>query len=168
MDVRSSRAPSDCTLRLWDLATGELIRTFTGHEDWVSGLAITPDGRHALSGSDDCTLKLWDLGTVSSSRTFTGHEDGVTAVAVTPDGRRALSGSRDWNPQTLGSHATGQTPASRFGGHNDSFVSAVAIPRRRRSAAVTLSGSTTIGTLKLWDLATGRCSFGTFRRTRVI
>ena len=44
---------------LWDLATGMELRTFTGHT--VISVAISPDGRTALSGSSDHTLKLWNL-----------------------------------------------------------------------------------------------------------
>jgi len=38
-----------------------MIRTFEGHTDWVSAVAVTPDGRRAVSGSWDQTLRLWDL-----------------------------------------------------------------------------------------------------------
>ena len=63
----------DKTLKLWDLASGKELRTFTGHSDVVSSVAIAPDGRTALSGSWDKTLKLWDLASGKELRTFTGH-----------------------------------------------------------------------------------------------
>src|SRR5262249_44538918 len=56
-----------------------LVRTFAGHQDWVGAVAITPDGRSALSGSDDSTLKLWDLATGKSRLTLVGHEGPVYA-----------------------------------------------------------------------------------------
>jgi len=61
----------------------------------VHVVAVTPDGRHALSGSDDRTLRLWDLENGQCSRTFEGHTRGVHVVAITPEGRYALSGSDD-------------------------------------------------------------------------
>src|SRR5262249_32286040 len=64
-----------------------------GHADAVWGVAFSPDGRRALSGSMDQTLRLWDLATGAELRTFVGHEDGVTAVGFAPDGRRAVSAS---------------------------------------------------------------------------
>ena len=44
-----------------DLRTGQLCRAFVGHEGPVYALAITLDGRHALSSSLDGDIKLWDL-----------------------------------------------------------------------------------------------------------
>jgi WD40 repeat protein len=58
-------------------------------------VAVTPDGRHVISGSDDNTLRVWDLETGQELRTLEGHTDTVSAVALTYDGRRAVSGSWD-------------------------------------------------------------------------
>jgi WD40 repeat protein len=86
----------DRALRLWDLATGETLRTLEGHTGSVSAAAALTDGNRALSGSDDSTLRLWDLATGEILRTLEGHTDGVSAVAVVADGSRALSGSEDY------------------------------------------------------------------------
>ncbi len=61
----------------------------------VSAVAVTPDGRHVVSGSEDNTLRVWDLASGETVRTLSGHTDAVMAVAVTPDGRQAVSGSGD-------------------------------------------------------------------------
>ena len=66
-----------------------------GHTGAVTAVAVTPDGRCAISGSSDKTLKVWDLESGAELRTLEGHSDWVNAVAVTPDGRRAISGSAD-------------------------------------------------------------------------
>ena len=58
---RAVSASVDRTLRLWDLESGQTIRTLEGHTDSVSAVAVTPDGRRAVSASDDRTLRLWDL-----------------------------------------------------------------------------------------------------------
>jgi WD40 repeat protein len=68
-------------------------------------VAIAPDGKRALSGSEDNTLKLWDLDSGRELRTFTGHSNSVLEVAIHPDGLRAISGSVDktlklWNLAT--------------------------------------------------------------------
>ena len=81
-------------LQLWDVATGECLRTFEGHEE-VKSLAFSPDGRFALSGSYDKTLRLWDVATGQCLRTFEGHTSAVASVAFSPDCRFALSGGVD-------------------------------------------------------------------------
>ena len=55
-------------------------------------MAVTADGRRAVSASPDKTLKLWELDSGRELRTLTGHTSSVYAVAVTPDGQRAISG----------------------------------------------------------------------------
>jgi hypothetical protein len=66
-----------------------------GHIMPVSAVAVTPDGRHVVSGSWDRTLRVWDLATGETKTTLQGHTDSISAVAVTPDGRYVVSGSKD-------------------------------------------------------------------------
>ncbi|MBW2246665.1 MAG: peptidoglycan-binding protein [Deltaproteobacteria bacterium] len=61
---------SDHALKLWDVATARIIRTFQGHSDSVNAAAFSPDGRYIVSGSSDNTLKLWDLTTGREIRTI--------------------------------------------------------------------------------------------------
>jgi len=70
-------------------------RTFEGYTSTVTSVAITPDGRYALSGSEDHTLRLWEIGTGKEVRRFKGRAGRLNSVAITPDGRHALSGSGD-------------------------------------------------------------------------
>src|SRR5207237_1343207 len=48
-------------VQVWDLATGQLERTLRGHADQVNAVAVTPDGKTAVSASDDQTLQVWDI-----------------------------------------------------------------------------------------------------------
>lgn len=66
----------------------------TGHTGDVYSVAVTPDGRYALSGSEDRTVRWWDLDSGRCLRALTGHGP-VLSVAVTPDGCHAVSGSDD-------------------------------------------------------------------------
>jgi WD40 repeat protein len=85
----------DNTIRLWDIETGEQIGIFEGHEDGITSIDISPDGRQLLSGSGDRSIRLWDVETGQEIRSFVGHGSWVTDVAFMPDGSSGLSGSDD-------------------------------------------------------------------------
>ena len=55
---------------------GPLLATLEGHGDGVRAVAVTPDGRRAVSGSDDRTLKVWDLEQGALLATLEGHGAG--------------------------------------------------------------------------------------------
>ncbi|MGA8030319.1 MAG: NB-ARC domain-containing protein, partial [Bryobacteraceae bacterium] len=71
-----------------------LLRTLEGHSSLTS-VALTRDGKRAVSASDDNTLKVWDLESGRELRTLEGHSRSVTGVALTADGKRAVSASSD-------------------------------------------------------------------------
>src|SRR5436305_8780205 len=82
-------------MRLWDVETGAELRRFEGHTAKVWCVALSPNGRLALSGSYDTTMRLWDMETGKELRRFEGHNSHVNSVAFAPDGRHALSGGED-------------------------------------------------------------------------
>jgi WD40 repeat protein len=85
----------DGSLRLWDLETGRVVRSFAGHRGGVPGVAIAPDGRRALSAGEDGTVRLWDVESGRELVVLSGHRGQANSVAFCPDGRRALSGGAD-------------------------------------------------------------------------
>jgi WD40 repeat protein len=81
---------------VWELETGRELHTLAGHSDSVYGVAVTPDGKRAVSASGDHTLKVWELETGRDLHTLAGHSSSVHGVVVTPNGKRAASASGDW------------------------------------------------------------------------
>jgi WD40 repeat protein len=100
----------------------------------VRAVALSSDGRHALSGSDDGTLIWWDLERGLPLKTLAGHQGWVRAVALSSDGRHALSGSRDATVR-LWDLASGQCRACLPCPH---VVSALALAPDNRTVAAGL------------------------------
>jgi len=67
-----------------DPETGSTLKTFSGHEDTVGSLAISPDSRWLASASYDMTIKLWDVSSGHLIASFFPHPDG-RCIAWTAD-----------------------------------------------------------------------------------
>ena len=107
-EERKLVAGTDNTIRLWDLATGDEVRRFDGHTNWVNSVAISPDGSRILSGGgghieedgqwtagSDASIRFWDLRSGEEIRRFSIQDAPVRSVAFSPDGGFALSGGDD-------------------------------------------------------------------------
>jgi WD40 repeat protein/serine/threonine protein kinase len=82
------------TIRLWNTITGDLLQTVE-HDENISTVCLTADGRFVVAGGWDNTVRLWDLMTGQCLWTSQGHADQVCSVCLSADGRFALSGSHD-------------------------------------------------------------------------
>jgi WD40 repeat protein len=60
----------DQTIRLWDVASGQLLRVLEGHQGWVFSATFSPNGRYLASGSNDETIGIWDVATGSRLHTW--------------------------------------------------------------------------------------------------
>lgn len=58
---------ADCTIKIWDAQTGNLVHNLEGHIAGISTLTWNPDSTVLASGSDDKTIRLWDIVTVSGT-----------------------------------------------------------------------------------------------------
>ncbi|TKR72317.1 hypothetical protein L596_019786 [Steinernema carpocapsae] len=93
----------DNEIIVWDIRRKEAFYLMSGHQDTITGLALSPDGSYVLSNSMDCTVKMWDLRPFCSTdrclQTFVGHqhnfEKNLLKCAWSPDGRRVSAGSAD-------------------------------------------------------------------------
>ena len=122
-----------------------LLRTLKGHTSSVSAIAVTPNGKHLVSGSLDDSVIVWNLETGEQIFTFIGHSEWVNAIAISPDGKRVISGSSDktikvWDINLGKEFFT-------LEGHTDSVVSVAVTPDCKRI----ISGSWD-NTIKIWDL----------------
>ncbi len=145
-------ASADQKVRLWDVATHELLATLKGHARTVRGVAFSPDGRVLATVSDDGTAKLWDVASHRVLATLTGHTNGTDVlygVAFSPDGLMLATASSDHTARLwdVATHQLLATLAEHTG-----TVAGVAFSPDGRMLATASSD----GTAKLWDVASHR------------
>lgn len=95
----------DETIRIWDVKTGRELKSITGFKKELDGMALSPDGKRALTGGHDNTGKIWDLEAGKLLNSLEGHTQQVPAVAFRPDGKMVATGSHDkavklWDAET--------------------------------------------------------------------
>ncbi len=99
----------DGTVKVWDTATGDLLRTFAAEDHAV----IAPDGSWVATGDADGPIVVWDVATGAQIKKLAGHgplalsPDGATLVGEadpadavgeqSPEGRTRLWKTSDWS-----------------------------------------------------------------------
>lgn len=142
-------ASSDNTIKIWRVIDGKLLKTFTGHDDWVLGLSFHPKNSNLLvSGSLDGTIKLWTLdGSKPTKTQSTSNNPGISSVTFSPDGNTIASASKDntiklWQMEKIGQENNPKT----LKGHNDEVIDVTFSPDGN-----TLVSASADDTLKLWS-----------------
>ena len=148
--IASAGGYDDNTIKLWDAATGNHIRTMRSHN--IMSIAFSPDGTQIVSGEGpqlqrSGRIKLWDVGTGRKIATLSGHTNDVRSVAFSSDGTQIVSGSAD-NTIKLWD-VSSQTTITTIEHTN---FSTVASSPDQMTFASTSRGKE----IKLWNVATGR------------
>lgn len=139
----------DRTIKLWNIGSGKVLRTFSKHSNTVWSIAISPDGQRFTSGSGDNTAGVWDLATGKFLYTLAGHSGTVWSAAFSADGETLATGSDDQTIR-LWSMSTGKE-FGQLSGHSGA-VRAIAFSFDGQYL-ISGSGDTTI---KIWDFRSGK------------
>jgi WD40 repeat protein len=149
----------DSTLKLWDVQTGGVIRTFYGHTGYVLSVSISPSHTTIASGSGDRTIRLWDIQTGECHRVLEPQEP-VYCVTFSPMDPQHLvswssSGIRQWDIDSRQVKSTyeGSSPAFSLDGTH--FIS-----WKGNAATVQNTGSgETVATYSVPNGGLGYCCF---------
>ena len=114
----------------------------------MNAVAISPDGKSALSGSLDYAVMLWEINKPQpeSTKRFITHKGAVSTVQFLPSGDKALSGGDGasvylWDTKK-------QELLHEFKGHNAKIVSLSVSADSKIAASASWDG-----TIHVWDLA---------------
>ncbi len=143
--------PLEPEMILWSASTGETTRRFVGHEKTIRSVAVSPDGRFALSGSNDNSVRLWNIETGEELRRFDTDNAAVYSVAFSADGKHAVYGTGTPSAAVIRmlDLETGEQ-LGLFEGHKMAVVSVQFSADESR----VLSGGGD-GTVRLWNVESG-------------
>jgi hypothetical protein len=148
-DGRSlATAGYDGSVRLWEVPSGKLRHTLSGHGEAASGVAFSPNGERLATAGWDGRVRLWDADTGRRLWTADAHGARAWGIAFAPDGQTIASAGGDqkvrlWDVSTGTAKAT---VADLRGG-----VYGVAYSTDGRTLAVAAGN-----TVRLLDVSTGR------------
>lgn len=60
-------------MKIWSLATGDLLFTLRGHVGNITDLAVNSSNTLLASSSDDKTVRVWELSTGAPVAVLLGH-----------------------------------------------------------------------------------------------
>lgn len=143
---------ADYTIKIWDLTTGEVQKTLSGHMNDVLCISSTQKLNFIVTGSSDKTIKVWNLSKKFSSachKTLNGHTDYVWSVFLCHDDNTLISGGLDkvikvWNVESgqLLMNLTGHTAQ---------------ITKVQLYSDTIILSSSLDGSLKFWDVNLKMC-----------
>lgn len=136
----------DATLKVWDAAYHNLVRTLELDDGRATSLALF--GTRALTAHADGKVVMWDLERADKIASFQRNEASIWSVVFTGDKDHFAAASHDWKVALWDARQTG-APLHVFDGH-DNAVQALAYSPRRMQLA---SGSAD-KTVRLWNLET--------------
>lgn len=73
----------DKIIRLWDIKTGKLVKTFNGHTKTIETLEFSPCNNFFISSGCDKIIKLWDIKTGKIVKTFNEHTGNIYSLLFT-------------------------------------------------------------------------------------
>ncbi|CAH0490374.1 unnamed protein product [Peronospora farinosa] len=140
---------ADRTIKVWDLASGQLKLTMTGHINAIRGLEVSPRHPYLFSAGEDKKVLCWDLEYNKIIRSYHGHLSGVFSLKVHPTLDVLITGGRDavarvWDIRT-------KNQIHVLSGHQGTVWGL----ETQATDPQIITGSSD-STVKLWDLAAGK------------
>jgi WD40 repeat protein len=138
--------------RIWDAATGQLVKTLSVPKGKLFSAAFSPDGRSVLTGEIGGIARVWSLETGQEVRTLSGHTVRVFTASMNRDGDRIVTAGFDRTAR-IWDALTGQE-LHKLAAHRGPVSSANFSPDGSRIVT-----SSYDGTAMIWDARSGKDLF---------
>lgn len=148
-------ASNDCSVRVWEISSGECIQDFSGYSGRMFSVSWSPNGRYLAFGTKDGLGYIYDVSSNDPDEWhclhyLQGHSDIMSSIAWSMDSSTAVSSSWDktirvWDAQS--------GECSRVLNHHTHFVHCVSWSPDGKYLA-SCSENETVG---IWDTKDWRC-----------
>ncbi|MCL2722656.1 MAG: WD40 repeat domain-containing protein [Treponema sp.] len=139
-------------IAIWDVATGREITRMIGHNEPVTNIIFSPNGRLLAScAGRDSNIKIWDANSGELIRNI--PQDGATNISFSPDSSRL--GSSNTNQATRNEvkiwNVSNGNVLLTLVGHTEGIQSFTYSPDGRQ-----ILTSSSDGTIKIWNAGNGQ------------
>lgn len=141
-------ACTDGSLRVFDSASGKLVRTLSQHTDRLYALTLLPGSPRCATASADKTVRLWQPGIGRMIRIVRGFEGSVLCLAFSPDGTRLYTGGEEGTVRVI--EADSDRIVAQWKATSDWLLRLVVAPDGK-----TLATGDSAGTVRRWNALTG-------------
>lgn len=140
---------ADKFVKVHDVESGKLVRSFEGHTHHVLGVTFKADGSRVASAGADNAIKVWNMETGEQFRTIANYSKQVTGITYIGVGDNLISGSGD---KTVKMHRSNDGGNYRTLGGPTDFVYAVSASR---DEAIAVAGGED-GVFRVWNAQNGQ------------
>jgi len=81
----------DGFVRIWEVATGQLLKEIAADNSVIYGASLSPDGTILATAAAGSDVRLWDLQSGERLLTLDGSEEGIALVEFTEDGEQIVT-----------------------------------------------------------------------------
>lgn len=147
-------ASMDSTAKIWNVSSGKLLKTLTGHDDGLVFAAYSPDGSKIVTTSYDRTAIIWDSAGLAID-TLIGHTEKIVYASFSPDSKNVITASEDKTAKVW--EVKNGKLLYTLKGHTD-WINTVQFDSTGKKI-ITASGDNTV---KVWNAANGKLLYTFF------
>ncbi|MFH1050850.1 MAG: FISUMP domain-containing protein [bacterium] len=149
-DSKKLASASSAMIVIWDLETGDSLKTLSGNSDYIRSISWSPDSKILIGGSNNGTIFFWNISSGKIIRTIKAYSHGyVWSVSCSPKGNILATVKSDKTIK-IWDISSGKEIIT-LKGHTDWIWSVSWSPDGKRLASVSADK-----TIKIWDISRGK------------